>query len=92
MHSGGRQLFFRAAFATCGNKPSSPLNAKDDHSLLSSLQTEDSGVCFIDGTVTARVGLVWPLTVEAISLGMEKKYDAEQRLHRHVTRLIRRRG
>jgi hypothetical protein len=54
--------------------------------------SEDSGACFVDGTATERVGLVWPLTVEAISLAKEKKYDAEQRLQRHITRLIRPKG
>jgi hypothetical protein len=33
---------------------------------------EDSGAYFVDGTANERVGLVWPLTVEAISLGKEK--------------------
>lgn len=34
-----------------------------------------------------RIKLVWTLTKEVTSLG--NKYDAEQRLQRHITRLIR---
>jgi len=35
-----------------------------------------------------RIGLVWPLTKEVASLN--KRYDVEQPLLRHITRLIRR--
>lgn len=45
---------------------------------------------FVPGTPEERIALVWPLTVEAVSLS--KKYDAKRRLQRHVTRLIRREG
>ena len=37
-----------------------------------------------------RISLVWPLTREIVSLSV--KHDAERRLQRHVTRLIRREG
>ena len=43
---------------------------------------------FVEGTPAYRIGLVWPLTREVVSLS--KNHDAEQRLQRHVTRLIRR--
>ncbi len=43
---------------------------------------------FVPGTPADRIGLVWLLTREIISLS--KKYDAERRLQRHVTRLVRR--
>lgn len=43
---------------------------------------------FVPGTPAYRIGLVWPLTLEAVSLG--KRYDAQQRLQRHVVRLVRR--
>jgi hypothetical protein len=45
---------------------------------------------YIPGTAEERIGLVWLLTKEISSLS--KKHDAEQRLQRHVTRLIRREG
>ena len=45
---------------------------------------------FVPGTPADRIGLVWVLTRELLSLS--KKYDAEQRLQRHVTRLIRRKS
>lgn len=44
----------------------------------------------VPGSPAYRVGLVWPLTVEAVSLS--RRYDAEQRLQRHVVRLVRRKG
>ena len=45
---------------------------------------------YVPGTPADRIGLVWPLTREILSLN--KKHDAEQRLQRHVTRLVRREG
>ena len=42
---------------------------------------------FVPGTSADRIGLVWLLTREITSLS--KKHDAERRLQRHVTRLIR---
>jgi len=45
---------------------------------------------FVPGTPEYRIGLVWPLTQEIVSLS--KKYDVEQRLQRHITRLIRGKG
>ena len=39
------------------------------------------------GTMADRVSMAWELTLEAIALG--GKFDAEQRLQRHVTRFIR---
>lgn len=44
----------------------------------------------VPGTPAYRIGLVWPLTLEAASLS--KRHDAERRLQRTVTRLIRREG
>ena len=44
----------------------------------------------VPGTAADRIGLVWPLTKEIASLS--KIHDAERRLQRHVTRLIRREG
>ena len=44
----------------------------------------------VPGTPEDRIGLVWPLTQEISSLS--KKHDAERRLQRHVTSLIRREG
>ncbi len=45
---------------------------------------------FVPGIPSERIAMVWPLTCEAVSLS--DKYDAEQRLQRHVTRLFRRKG
>jgi hypothetical protein len=45
---------------------------------------------FVPGTPAERIGLVWPLTQEIVSLS--KKHDAERRLQRHITRLIRRKS
>jgi len=43
---------------------------------------------FVPGSAAYRLGLVWPLTKEVVSLS--GRYDVEQRLQRHITRLIRR--
>jgi hypothetical protein len=43
---------------------------------------------FVPGTPADRLGLVWILTREITSFS--KKHDAERRLQRHVTCLIRR--
>ena len=45
---------------------------------------------FVPGTPEERIELVWILTKEIASLS--GKYDAERRLQRHSTRLIRRKG
>jgi TonB family protein len=45
---------------------------------------------FIPGTPAERIELVWPLTVKALSLS--KRYDAKQRLQRHIARVFRREG
>ena len=50
-----------------------------------------SGNCgYVEGTMCERIGMVWPLTREVVSLS--KKYDAEQRLQRHITRFIKQKG
>ena len=55
-----------------------------------SRMTDDSDHGFVPGTPAERIGLVWPLTREITSLS--RKHDAERRLQRHVTRLVRRGG
>jgi hypothetical protein len=45
---------------------------------------------FVPGTPAERISLVWPLTLEVVS--MSKRYDAERRLQRHVTRIVSREG
>ena len=45
---------------------------------------------FVPGTPADRISLVWPLTREIASLS--KKHDAERRLQRHVTSLVRGKG
>jgi len=44
----------------------------------------------VPGTMAERLGLVWELTAEIVSLG--GKMDVEQRLSRHVTHFIRGEG
>ena len=41
----------------------------------------------VPGTPGELMGMVWPLTVEAILLG--RRLDAEQRLQRNVVHLVR---
>ena len=43
---------------------------------------------YVPGTVAERIEMVWPLTVEALSLS--KRYEPGQRMQRYVTRLRRR--
>ena len=50
-------------------------------------QPEPGNTAYVPGTMSERVAMVWPMTREAVSLG--KKYDAEQRLQRHIVRLIK---
>ena len=45
---------------------------------------------YVHGTPAERIRLVWPLTREIVSLS--KRYDAEQRLQRHITSISRREG
>jgi hypothetical protein len=45
---------------------------------------------YVDGTMSERIAMVWPLTCEILSL--TKKYDVEQRLQRHVTNVIKQKG
>ena len=45
---------------------------------------------YVPGSPAERISMVWPLTREITSLC--KNYDAERRLQRHVTNLIRREG
>jgi hypothetical protein len=50
--------------------------------------TANSG--YVPGSMSGRISLVWPLTREVFSLN--KKYDVERRLQRHITRLIKQKG
>lgn len=49
---------------------------------------DDRNDDFVPETPEERMAMVWPLTREACSLS--KRYDAERRLQRHITRLTRR--
>jgi len=53
-------------------------------SIISKSDHRNSG--YVPGSMSERIALVWPLTCEAVALS--KKYDVEQRLQRHITRLI----
>jgi len=50
-------------------------------------QSDPRNSGYVPGTMGERIALVWQLTCEAVSLS--GKYDAEQRLQRHITRVIR---
>lgn len=52
--------------------------------------SDDRNDGYVPGTPNEHIGYVWPLTVEVVFLS--RKYDAEQRLQRHVTRLVRRKS
>jgi len=45
---------------------------------------------YVPGSMSERVSLVWQLTCEAVSLS--KKYNVEQRLQRHIVKVIRQKG
>jgi hypothetical protein len=45
---------------------------------------------YVPGTPEYRISLVWPLTREIASLSV--KHDAERRLQRHITCIVRRKG
>jgi hypothetical protein len=53
-------------------------------------QSDPANSGYVPGSMSERVSLVWPLTREAVSLG--KKYDAEQRLQRHIVKFFRQKG
>jgi hypothetical protein len=57
-------------------------------SIIKQSDSRNSG--YVPGSASDRVALVWPLTCEAVALS--KKYDVEQRLQRHITRLIKQKG
>jgi hypothetical protein len=57
-------------------------------SIIKQSDRRNSG--YVSGSMYDRIALVWPLTCEAAALN--KKYDVEQRLQRHITRLIKQKG
>jgi hypothetical protein len=57
---------------------------------LSKHTLAESGNSFVPGSAAERLAMVWPLTAEAFSLS--GKYDVEQRLQRHIVRLVRRKS
>ena len=50
--------------------------------------TDVRNVDYVAGSAEDRILLVWPLTKEIASLSI--KHNVEQRLQRHITRLVRR--
>lgn len=62
---------------------------KREHTVRSRL-AERRADDFVPGSPAERIALVWPLTREIVSLST--RYDAEQRLQRHVAVLVRREG
>jgi hypothetical protein len=52
--------------------------------------TEHQDDNFVEGSVSKRIGLVWPLTEEVASLS--PNHNVKQRLQRHITVLTRRKG
>jgi hypothetical protein len=57
---------------------------------ISRRKLSESGNSYIPGTAAERLAMVWPLTAEAYSLS--GKYNVEQRLQRHIVRLVRRKS
>lgn len=55
-------------------------------SLKDPLTKEDYG--YVPGTPEERIALMWKLSQEIASLS--GKYDVEQRLQRHITKLLKR--
>ena len=45
---------------------------------------------YVPGTMAERISMVWPLTCEVVSLN--KKYDVEQPLKRHIVNIIRKKS
>jgi hypothetical protein len=60
-----------------------------EYTLISSMKDRRNDD-YVPRTPEDRIGLVWPFTREISSLS--KKHDAERRLQRHVTSLIRGEG
>ena len=61
-----------------------------DKSISVLKQSDPANSGYVSGSMGERIALVWPLTREVVSLS--KKYDPEQRLQRHITRLIRKKS
>ena len=61
---------------------------KKDIAVINKSAPDNSG--YVPGSPDERIALVWPITREAVYLS--KKYDVEQRLQRHITRLIRKKS
>jgi hypothetical protein len=57
---------------------------------ISRRKLSESGNSYVPGTAAERLAMVWPLTAEAYSLS--GKYNVEQRLQRHIVRLVRRKS
>ena len=64
------------------------MKVKRNITLIKELHEHDD--CYVDASPAERVAFVWELTAELWSLG--NKYDAEQRLQRNVTNLIRKKS
>jgi hypothetical protein len=81
-----------AAAPFAGKLDDGAVEAYDDtvDKIISKRKLSESGDSFVPGTAAERIAMVWPLTVEAYSLS--GKYDVEQRLQRHIVRLVRRKG
>ena len=45
---------------------------------------------YIPGSKEERISMVWPLTCEVVSLN--KKYDVEQPLQRHIVNIVRKKS
>jgi hypothetical protein len=61
-----------------------------DKSISILVKSDRRNSAYVPGSMSERAALVWPLTCEAASLS--KKYNVEQRLQRHITRLIKQKG
>jgi hypothetical protein len=61
-----------------------------DKSISILAKSDRRNSAYVPGSMSERIAMVWPLTCEAAA--MSKKYDVEQRLQRHITRLIKQKG
>ena len=53
-------------------------------------QTENKKSGYVPGTGEERISMVWPLTCEIASLN--KKYNVEQPLQRHIITIVRKKS
>jgi hypothetical protein len=84
-----RAISLEARFLSCYNN-AMKVRVNTRKTICMRHQSECANDSWVEGTSSERIGYVWPLTREVVSLC--GKYDAEQRLQRHITGIVRRKG